>query len=121
MLTRETCPVCNSAFGFVWVDNEKDAHVRMCSSRPSASANLVLEVNLEGHRAGYGHPSDDDALIVRYLGPDSTHVTGLTYLGARGLTLAAWTDARHGEAVGPTIDAAVRAWLALPLEERCSS
>lgn len=117
MLTRETCDVCKGAFGYRWTDHEKPTEVRMCAAEYD-----VLEVSVDGAHAGYGYqPDTDGALIVRHPRGHREQVTGLTYLGAKRLTLESWVEAGNGAFVGPLLDAAVRAWLALPLEERCPS
>lgn len=117
MLTRETCDVCKGTFGFRWVDHEKPTEVRMCAAELD-----VLEVSVNGEHAGYGYQPDTDmALIVRHPRGYRDRVTGLTYLGAKGLTLESWAASGNGAIVGLLLDAAVRAWLVLPLDERCPS
>lgn len=117
MLTRETCLVCGGAFGYRWTDHEMPTVVRMCASEYN-----VLELSVEEEHSGHGYQLPDEPnLILRHKRGFRGLVTGLTHLSAKGLTLEAWTSTGGSARVGSAINGAMRAWLALPLAERCPS
>lgn len=117
MLTRETCTICGSGVGYRWVEAESGAYAIFCTQ------NGVLEVDTHPRppQLHYGREIAGTGVVVDYVANDPTDVTGLTAVQASWLTLARWEHSALGQQVGPFLDGAMRAWLALPLDERCPS